>query len=64
MRSAIVNTAAAGVVTSVTDGTTVVTDVNVAGAGLLDLNAAVAAVAAIGPVSTSFGAVPANSGAR
>jgi subtilisin family serine protease len=62
VRSAIVNTPAAGVVVSAVDQTTVVTDVNIVGAGLLDVGAAVGAVAGISPVSTSFGAVPANSG--
>jgi minor extracellular serine protease Vpr len=61
VRSAIVNTAVQGAVTSFINGN-VVTDVNVVGAGLLDLDAAVAAVAGIAPVSTSFGAVPAISG--
>ena len=35
---------------------------NVVGAGLLDVSSAVSAPAAISPVSTSFGAVPAGSG--
>jgi minor extracellular serine protease Vpr len=62
IRSAIVNTAARGVVTKWNAPSTVVTDVNVVGAGLLDLEAAGNASAAIGPVSTSFGSVPRISG--
>lgn len=61
VRSAIVNRAAMGNVTSFVDGS-VVTDVNITGAGSLDLAAAVSASVAIGPVSTSFGAVPLGSG--
>ena len=61
VRSAIVNTAAQGLVKSFVNGS-VVTDVNVVGAGLLDVSTAVAAKAAIGSVSTTFGAVPGGSG--
>jgi minor extracellular serine protease Vpr len=61
VRSAIVNTAVQGAVTSFINGNVVI-DVNVVGAGLLDLEAAVSAVASIAPVSTSFGSVPAISG--
>jgi minor extracellular serine protease Vpr len=61
VRSAIVNTARLDVLTSV-DGSALQTDINVTGAGLLDVAGAVSAVAAIAPVSTSFGAVPALSG--
>ncbi len=61
VRSAIVNTAAVGRITSPVDDS-VVTDANIVGAGLLDVSAAVSASAAIGPVSTSFGAVPGGSG--
>jgi Subtilase family. len=61
VRSAIVDTASRGVVTSFVNGA-VVTDVNVIGAGLLNLDAAVAAKVAVGPVSTSFGAVSVGSG--
>jgi minor extracellular serine protease Vpr len=39
-----------------------VTDVNIVGAGQLDLDSAVAARVALGPVSTSFGSIPAGSG--
>jgi uncharacterized membrane protein len=61
VRSAIVNTA---VQNKVKDFTTfaIVTDVNVTGTGHLDLAAAVAAKAALGPVSVSFGAIPGGSG--
>jgi minor extracellular serine protease Vpr len=62
VRSAVVNTAEEGVLTSFTTGTTVVTDVNITGAGRGDLANAVAAQVAIGPVSTSFGTVPSGSG--
>jgi subtilisin family serine protease len=62
VRSAVVNTADEGVLTSSTDGTTVVRDVNITGAGRADLNSAVAAKVAVGPVSTSFGTVPSGSG--
>jgi uncharacterized membrane protein len=61
VRSAIVNTATPGLVKDFTTGA-VVTDVLVAGAGHLELDAAVAAKAGLDPVSTSFGAVPAGSG--
>ena len=62
VRSAIVNTADQGVLTDYQTGTTQVTDVNIVGAGREDLLSAVEAKAALGPVSTSFGAVPAGSG--
>jgi subtilisin family serine protease len=62
VRSAVVNTADEGVLTSSTDGTTVVRDVDITGAGLGDLARAVAGRVAIGPVSTSFGSVPSGSG--
>lgn len=62
VRSAITNTAATGQITSFLDGVTPVTDVNAIGAGLLDVDAALGAQVAIGPVSTSFGAVPQISG--
>ncbi len=61
VRSAIVNTAQLDVLATA-DGSELATDVNFAGAGLLDVDAALNAVAAIGPVSTSFGAVPQGSG--
>jgi minor extracellular serine protease Vpr len=62
VRSAIVNTAETGVLTAYTDGTTVVTDVNIEGAGRENLDNAVTATAALSPVSVSFGAVPSGSG--
>ena len=61
VRSAIVNTAETGGITAF-DRDVVVTDANIVGAGQLDLDAAVAARAALGPVSVSFGAVPAGAG--
>jgi subtilisin family serine protease len=61
VRSAIVNTATQGLVTDFTTGA-VVTDVLVTGSGHLDLDSAVAARALLGPVSVSFGAIPAGSG--
>jgi subtilisin family serine protease len=62
IRSAIVNTADQGVLKDFQSGTSTVTDVNVVGAGRENLLSAVGAVAALGPVSISFGAVPAASG--
>ena len=61
IRSAIVNTAETGGITAFDTGV-VVTDVNIIGAGQLDLDSAVAAKAALDPVSVSYGAVPAGSG--
>ncbi len=62
VRSAIVNTAEQNVLTSYTDGTTQVNAANIVGAGQVDLDSAVAAKVAMGPVSTSFGSVPSGSG--
>jgi subtilisin family serine protease len=62
VRSAITNTAVQGVVDASGKPGTVETDVNIVGAGLADVDAALGAKAAIGPVSTSFGAVPSISG--
>ena len=62
IRSAIVNTAETGVLKAFTDGTTVVTDVNIQGAGRENLLAAVHAKAALSPVSVSFGAIPSGAG--
>jgi subtilisin family serine protease len=62
IRSAIVNTADQGVLKAFTNGTTVVTDANIGGAGRENLAAAVDASAALSPVSVSFGAVPAGAG--
>ena len=60
VRSAITNTANRSVLKT-TDGQTL-TDVQIEGAGLLDLDAAANAVAGLDPVSTSFGAVPSIAG--
>jgi subtilisin family serine protease len=62
VRSAIVNTADVGALKVYTNGTTLVTDVNVSGAGRLNLESAVNAAAIIAPVSVSFGATPSGSG--
>jgi subtilisin family serine protease len=62
IRSAIVNTAETGVLKAYTNGTTIVTDVNVEGAGRENLDNAVNATAALSPVSVSFGAVPSGAG--
>jgi len=62
VRSAIVNTADQGVLKAYTNGTTPVTDVNIQGAGRLNLLSAVRAGVALDPVSVSFGAVPSGSG--
>jgi len=62
IRSAIVNTAETGVLTSYTDGTTVVKDVQIQGAGRENLDQAVRAVAGLSPVSVSFGAIPGGAG--
>ncbi len=62
IRSAVVNTADQGVLTTFDTGSVLVTDVNIMGTGRENLLSAVQAVAALDPVSTSFGAVPAVSG--
>ena len=62
VRSAIVNTAERGVLFDFRDGTTVVTDVQVQGAGRENLDLAVTARVAVAPVSVSFGAIPAGAG--
>jgi len=62
IRSAIVNTADQGVLKFFRNGTTVVTDPNVIGAGRENLLSAVGAKVALDPVSVSFGAVPSGSG--
>jgi minor extracellular serine protease Vpr len=62
VRSAIVNTAETGVLKAYTNGTTIVTDVNIQGAGRENLDNAVRARAALSPVSVSFGAVPSGAG--
>lgn len=61
VRSAIVNTAEQGSISTI-DSSAIQTDVNVVGAGQLDLDSAVAARAALAPVSTTFGSVPSGSG--
>ena len=62
VRSAIVNTADEGTVTSHTDGTTVQTNPQIIGSGRENLNSAVNAKVALDPVSVSFGGVPSGSG--
>ena len=62
VRSAVVNTATQGGLLDARTGKAVVTDVNVVGAGKADAVAALGATVAVGPVSTSFGAVPSGSG--
>ena len=61
VRSAIVNTAAQGVLKP-SRGTGLETDPNIIGSGLEDLAAAVDAHLALDPVSVSWGAVPSGSG--
>jgi minor extracellular serine protease Vpr len=61
VRSAIVNTAARRVLKDATRGA-LQDDVNINGAGLENLEAAVSAAVALDPVSVSFGAVPSGSG--
>ena len=61
VRSAIVNTADRKVVKDLSN-TTILTAANIVGTGRENLQAAVAAVVALDPVSLSFGAVPAGSG--
>ena len=61
VRSAVVNTADTGTLEKFTlDGKAV--DVNITGAGRLNLESAAGAAAALDPVSVSFGAVPSGSG--
>jgi subtilisin family serine protease len=62
VRSAIVNTADQGTVTSHTDGTTVLVDPTIIGSGRENLLSAVGAKVALDPVSISFGGVPSGSG--
>lgn len=61
VRSAVVNTAQRGVLGGYADAAPVA-DVNIVGAGLEDLLAAVNATVALDPVSLSFGGVPTGSG--
>lgn len=62
VRSAIVNQADQGVIKSHIDGTTLVTNVNIVGAGRENLLSSVNATVALDPVSVSFGSVPSGSG--
>ena len=62
VRSAIVNTADQGVLKSYRNGTTVVTDPNIVGAGRENLLSAVNATVLLDPVSISFGTIPSGSG--
>jgi minor extracellular serine protease Vpr len=62
VRSAVVNTAERGRLTAFTDGTTVLDDANITGAGIVDLDSAVGTDVALDAVSVSFGAIPAGSG--
>jgi hypothetical protein len=61
VRSTIVNTAKRGVLGRYQDATPV-SDVNIVGAGLENVLAAVNAVVALDPVSLAFGGVPSGSG--
>jgi minor extracellular serine protease Vpr len=61
VRSAIVNTATRGTLTSYTNGTSVVTNPNIVGAGIENVAAANAASVSLDPVSVSFGSVPSGS---
>ena len=62
VRSAIVNTAQEHVLRDTTTGACCVTDPNIVGSGLADVNAATHATVALNPVSVTFGAVPSGSG--
>jgi subtilisin family serine protease len=62
VRSAIVNTADEGSLTSYKDGSTIVTDPNIIGAGRENLAEAVKATVLLDPVSVSFGRIPSGSG--
>jgi minor extracellular serine protease Vpr len=62
IRSAIVNSADEGVLKDSVTGASVVTDPNIIGAGRENLLSAADAVVALGPISTSFGSIPKNSG--
>ncbi len=62
IRSAVVNTADAGILTSSADGTTFVTNVNITGSGRVNLASATTAQVVLDPVSVSFGATPSGSG--
>lgn len=62
IRSAVVNTADTGVLTSSANGTSTVTDVNITGSGRVNLASATTAQVVLDPVSVSFGATPSGSG--
>ncbi len=62
VRSAIVNTADEGQLTSYKDGSTLVSDPNIVGAGRENLLSAVKATVLLDPVSVSFGRIPSGSG--
>jgi subtilisin family serine protease len=62
VRSAITNTADQDKVKSHVDGTTIVKNVNIVGAGRANVFSAVSANVSLDPVSVSFGAVPSGSG--
>lgn len=62
VRSAIVNTADTGRLKVFSNGTDLATDVNITGAGIVNLESAVNAPAVLSPVSVSFGATPSGSG--
>ncbi len=63
VRSAVVNTAQQGVLRHPETGE-LTNDAQIVGAGLLDVNAAVHAVAGLDPVSKSFGALSSGSGGK
>jgi subtilisin family serine protease len=63
VRSAIVNTAQEGLLRHPATGA-VTADVQIVGAGLLDVRSALAASAGLDPVSVSFGAISPGSGGR
>jgi minor extracellular serine protease Vpr len=63
VRSAVVNTAQQGVLRHPESGA-LTNDAQIVGAGLLDVNAAVGAVAGLDPVSKSFGALSSGSGGK
>jgi subtilisin family serine protease len=62
VRSAIVNTADVGRLTISSNGVDLVTDVNIQGAGIANLESAVGATALLAPVSVSFGTHPSGAG--
>ena len=62
IRSAVVNTADADAVKSYVDGSTILHDVNIVGAGRVNLASATEASALLDPVSISFGATPSGAG--